>query len=137
VLPQVSSRRPNAWWYAAGAAVCCGYLYVADPTKASTRTILPCPFKTLTGLDCPMCGATRASWALLHGHVVRALGYNVLWCALVPLLVWAWALEARGSWAGARHPFRARWFWPALIAAGVAFAVVRNLPFAALRSLHS
>ncbi|HVL65207.1 MAG TPA: DUF2752 domain-containing protein, partial [Actinomycetota bacterium] len=30
---------------------------------------LPCPLKATTGIDCPLCGATRATFALLRGDV--------------------------------------------------------------------
>jgi hypothetical protein len=133
----VVARRPRAWWYAAGAAAGCVYLYATDPTRATSSAILPCPFKTLTGLDCPVCGATRATWALLHAHPVRALGYNAIWTALVPFVVWAWWLELRGTWSTSHHPFRRRWFVPALVGTAVAFGVARNLPFAPMWSLHS
>ena len=37
-----------------------------------------CPFKLLTGLPCPLCGLTRACFALLHGDWVSALRLNPL-----------------------------------------------------------
>jgi Protein of unknown function (DUF2752) len=130
-------RRTTPWWYAAAAAAGTAYLYVADPTRPGNHAILPCPFKAITGLDCPGCGTTRATWAMVHGHPLRAVGYNALWCALVPLLVWAWTLDVRGTWSAARHPFHARWFAHALAATALVFAVARNLPWAPLRALHS
>lgn len=38
---------------------------------------LRCPFKLVTGLQCPGCGGQRAAYALLHGHVRQALHYNL------------------------------------------------------------
>ena len=38
---------------------------------------LRCPFKLLTGLQCPGCGGQRAAYALLHGHVMEAIHYNL------------------------------------------------------------
>ena len=35
-----------------------------------------CMFKLATGFDCPSCGATRATYAALHGHFGEALAYN-------------------------------------------------------------
>ena len=131
------ARRINPWWYAGAAAAGTAYLRLANPTTPGNHAFLPCPFKLMTGLDCPGCGATRATWAIVHGHPLRALGYNALWCVLVPLIAWAWAVEVRGRWATAHHPFRARWFAPVLAAVAVLFAVARNLPWAPLRALHS
>ena len=122
------ARRPSPWWWAGAVVAGSAYLLVNDPAKG--HTFLPCPFRTMTGLDCPMCGATRATAALLRGHVGTALGYNVLWVALIPLVVWAWVTELRGGWATSRHPFRRRWFGIALVVVAVLFAVVRNLPWA-------
>ena len=49
-----------------------------------------CPSRTLTGLDCPGCGATRSAAALLDGDLVRAVDHHVLLPVVAPLLVWAW-----------------------------------------------
>lgn len=35
-----------------------------------------CPFHQLTGLPCPTCGTTRATFALLSGHPVEAWRLN-------------------------------------------------------------
>jgi hypothetical protein len=52
--------------------------------------LLPCAFRTITGIPCPTCGSTRALLALLEGHVVVAARLNPLTCAaalLVPIYV--------------------------------------------------
>jgi hypothetical protein len=61
---------------------------------------LPCPFRLLTGWDCPLCGGTRMGDALLHGDVQAAFGLNPL--ALVGLVVLGvlgvlWTVEATGG----------------------------------------
>ncbi len=126
--------RLRPWLTAGGAALAVGYLRLVDPTRDGGAT-LPCPFRAMTGLDCPFCGSTRAVWALVHGEPVRALGYNALAMALAPLLVWAWVLDARGRFDGSEHPFRRTTFWSGAGAAAVAFAVVRNLPWSPWRAL--
>ena len=52
---------------------------------ATTGVGLPCPFRAVTGWDCPLCGGTRMGDALLHGDVLAAFGYNPL--ALIGLLI--------------------------------------------------
>jgi len=48
-----------------------------------------CPFKLLTGLPCPGCGATRAALSLLSGHVREAWGFNPLMaCAYLLAPLW-------------------------------------------------
>ena len=52
-----------------------GALYfVVDP--AASVLMPKCPFRLLTGLDCPACGGQRALHSLLHGNFIRAILYN-------------------------------------------------------------
>jgi hypothetical protein len=46
-----------------------------------------CPLHAATGLDCPLCGATRASIALFEGDLPAAFGYNVVFVAALPVIV--------------------------------------------------
>ena len=68
-----------------------------------------CLFHWWTGLDCPLCGLTRAMLSLAHGNWRAALHYN----ALSPVAV---TMMATLFW---NHPWRAR-IWTAGI---VSFAV--------------
>lgn len=47
------------------------------------NNLLPCPFKTFTGIDCPLCGLQRALLALAHGNFMASLSYQP---ATIPLL---------------------------------------------------
>jgi hypothetical protein len=49
-------------------------LYNFDPTHYFW--IPKCPFKLITGLQCPGCGGQRAVFSMLHGHFAEALSYN-------------------------------------------------------------
>jgi hypothetical protein len=67
---------------------------------AQTGVGLPCPFRALTGWDCPLCGGTRMGSALLHGDVATAWAFNPV--ALVGLVVLAvvggaWAMQLAGG----------------------------------------
>jgi hypothetical protein len=68
--------------------------------------VLPvCPFRALTGLPCPTCGATRALLALAAGEPGRALAQS-------PLAVAALALAlVAGLWG------LSRWLAPSLVPA--------------------
>jgi len=105
---------------------------------ATTGVGLPCPFRALTGWDCPLCGSTRMGDALLHGDIRAAFEFNPL--ALIGLLVMGvlgglWAIEAAGGPAvRLPRPLAERlrgvrlshWLVIALIVA-VAYTLVRNL----------
>ena len=67
---------------------------------ATTGIGLPCPFRALTGWDCPLCGGTRMGGALLHGDIQAAFGFNPL--AFVGLTILGvlgalWIVEAAGG----------------------------------------
>jgi hypothetical protein len=52
-------------------------------------------FHWLTGLDCPLCGLTRALFALAKGRWAEALGYHALAPLAAAMLL---ALLCRGRW---------------------------------------
>ena len=65
----------------------------------------PCPWRIVTGLDCPFCGATRAAASLAHGDLVTALDHNALFVLVIlPLAVLAWGVWAARSWRGQPAP---------------------------------
>lgn len=66
-----------------GAVAIVAYLWAYDPAQHLAPR---CPFKALTGLDCPGCGSQRALHALLHGRFSEAWHYNA---ALLPALLLA------------------------------------------------
>lgn len=112
----------------AGAAlVAVPVLYAVNPY--STHVPL-CPFHAMTGLNCPLCGATRATYSLLHGDLVAALHANVLYVAGIPVLLvlWArWYRDSRSPSPGQAQLLSRRAMVALLVLAAV-FAVVRNLP---------
>ena len=46
--------------------------------------LIPCPFKYLTGIDCPGCGFQRSVVALLQGDIHKSL---ILYPPAIPLLL--------------------------------------------------
>jgi Protein of unknown function (DUF2752) len=99
--------------------------------RPSGSTALPigCPFKRLTGLDCPGCGSTRSLGALMHLDLAAALDHNVLVPFALAFVVVSWAVWTRSTWIDRPTPALVR--GPgAIMAIGavlVGFAVVRNL----------
>lgn len=53
-------------------------------TEKMSRYLLPCPFKYVTGFDCPGCGFQRACIALLQGNLQESLH---LYPAAIPVLL--------------------------------------------------
>ena len=111
------------------------FLYAFDPRNPG---IFPaCPFLGLTGCYCPGCGTLRALHVLLRGDVAGAAGYNVLAVLSLPFIAYSYAagaMRAFGLWAPRPAFVHPRWIW-ALLAAIIAFWVLRNLPFAPLTVL--
>ncbi len=96
------------------------YIGLADPHRAGF--LFPgCPFKALTGLDCPACGGLRMTHDLLHGDVTAAVVDNVfLLVGLPALAVWLVVRWRRGLQL---MPTAAT---VTVIVAAVAWTVVRN-----------
>lgn len=107
------------------------YLHAVDPNEPGHYPV--CPTQALLGVDCPGCGLTRATYALLHGDVPTALDHNIL---VVPLwgaaiIAWSiWLLRAiRGRSPGrsaASSRLQSRLAVLALVLV-TAFGVVRNV----------
>jgi hypothetical protein len=88
-----------------------------------------CTFHKTTGLLCAGCGATRAVYQLLHGHVGLALRFNPLIVISLPLLAWYGIRKLRRALKNepCTVRFRPGWLY-ALFAVLILFTVVRNLP---------
>jgi uncharacterized protein DUF2752 len=132
VTNRQGQQLPDALWparrryVAAGAGVlmagALGYVGLADPHD--TRTLYPlCPFKWLTGWNCPFCGGLRMTHDLLHGDLMAGINDNVFLLVGLPMLA-GWVLIRRGR---GRSPLPL----PAMImvvVAAIAWTVVRNVP---------
>lgn len=131
---------PRAW----GSPLAVGMLgaagCVAVGLSSDGAAYLPgCPFRTLTGLDCPGCGMTRATRQLLHLHPAAAADFNLLLMLVLPLAAYAyvaWLARSLGRPVLPMPRLRARAGVVALVLVAV-FAVVRNLPVGPLRYLNS
>lgn len=122
----IGSRRSVVGATAAAAAACL-VVGMVDPVK--TPLAPPCPFRAVTGLQCPFCGATRATHQLLHGHLAAAFRLNALYLVALPLAAWAWLAWGVAAFGGPKLPTirpSARLNW-ALGAVLVAFTVIRNV----------
>jgi hypothetical protein len=124
--------RPAAGWYrrhlfavvgvGAVLAAAVGYIGLVDPHKPDS--IFPiCPFRLITGLNCPACGALRMVHDVLHGDLAAAINDNVWLLVGVPLLAGWMLLRRRGGKLPLTLPTAA-----AVMITLLAWTVVRNLP---------
>jgi hypothetical protein len=109
-------------------------LSVRNPNVAGSYGA--CPFRAVTGWDCPFCGGLRGTYALIHGDVATALDHNVL----LPLLLGGGVVGLVAWWrrGGNRERAGAAANWPnwvysravllTLAAVLATFWVVRNIP---------
>lgn len=98
------------------------YVALVDPHRPSS--VYPsCPFKMLTGWNCPFCGGLRMTHDLVHGDLVAGIHDNVFLLVGLPLLA-AWALLRRAR--GRALPSRAALL--TVVIATIAWTVLRNLP---------
>jgi uncharacterized protein DUF2752 len=126
-----AALRPLVGFFAAGLGLSALY--------ATTGVGVICPFRALTGWDCPLCGGTRMGSALLHGDVAAAFAFNpvaLVGIAVLGVLGVLWVLEALGGPA-VRPPAKVRrWLvrttpqqrLVAFFVVGVVYTVLRNLP---------
>ena len=99
-----------------------GYVGLVDPHN--TNSVYPlCPFKMLTGWNCPLCGGLRMTHDLLHGDLAASINDNVFVLVGIPLLLgWVVMRRRRGT-----SPLP----MPALVTivvAAIVWTVLRNLP---------
>ena len=109
---------------AAAVAMLVALTAVVDPLKPGVYPL--CPFRAVTGLDCPGCGSLRAVHDLAHADLHGAMDHNAV---LVVVLV---SVAVRAVWRvvrpGVGRALGARWA-PLPVAVGLLlWTVARNLP---------
>ncbi|MGE0216217.1 DUF2752 domain-containing protein [Mycolicibacterium sp.] len=98
------------------------YIGIGDPHRPDF-VFPPCPFKALTGWNCPGCGGLRMTHDLLHGDLAAAFVDNAFALIGLPLLL-TWVLVQRRR----RRPVLTTPAIGVLLGAAVTWTVVRNLP---------
>lgn len=91
--------------------------------------VLPkCFFHELTGLYCPGCGVQRSFHALLKGHILTAINYNLLFILFLPLIIYFLLAFAWGKKYPASSFIYKPVFSLTVLIVVVSFWVLRNIP---------
>lgn len=122
--PGLHNRSARYGALATGALVAGGLAYIglADPHRPGFL-FPPCPFKELTGWNCPACGGLRMTHDLLHADFGAAVVDNVFALVGLPLLA-LWVLV---RWRQGRRIFPIPVIVTIMLAV-IAWTVIRNLP---------
>ncbi len=103
-------------------------LYFVNPENCAYMP--KCIIKLITGLDCPSCGAQRAIHAMLHGHPLQAINYNLFLIYAIPylLLIIVFGQLARRNIGIRFHKFlNSRPMLLGFVAIYIAWFIVRNI----------
>ena len=102
------------------------YLYFFNP--ASGTGYPACPFRMITGLQCPGCGSLRGLHQLLHGHPLATFKLNPLLVLTLPFLLFMLFLGTQAAITGrpaTKQFIPANYIW-AFLGVVVFFWIFRN-----------
>lgn len=107
------------------------FLFFFNPSSPANQFFPKCPFRLITGLQCPGCGSTRAFYQLLHLHPVAAFKLNPLLVLTLPFIVYGFLGFSKSAVTG--KPYRRLfippiylWAWLVLL---TFFWIFRNTPW--------
>jgi hypothetical protein len=126
------ARRIIGWSLALVAIGVIVVLYaIFDP---ATNALFPkCPFKMLTGLECPGCGSQRAIHRLLNLDFQGAISQNVLVMVAIPYMITGALFDLTGGRSEGVLRWRKRLFGATaiwiILAIIVIFTILRNVPY--------
>ena len=125
--------RPNrALWVALLVLGLAGAAFHLRQNSAGASFLPPCVLYQVTRLHCVGCGMTRATHAALNGRFTEAFFHNPLGIILLPIALFAIAVEViawvRGRPDGPRLRLGRGGLW-ALVVLVLAFWVLRNIPY--------
>jgi hypothetical protein len=98
------------------------YTGIVDPHNRAS-VFPPCPFKLLTGWNCPACGGLRMTHDLLHANLGAAVVDNVFLLIGLPALL-GWVLWRRHT----TKPVMTMALVVVAVTTTLAWTVARNLP---------
>jgi hypothetical protein len=107
------------------------FLFFFNPASPANQFFPKCPFRLLTGCQCPGCGSTRAFYQLLHLHPIEAFKFNPLMVLTAPFIAYGFLGFTKSAITGKPHrrlfiPPVYLWAWLALL---IFFWIFRNTPW--------
>lgn len=131
-MPSRSISRHVKWIVIFGAVALLVIVYALF-NPAETPWFPKCPFRMLTGLECPGCGSQRAVHHLLHFDIRGALTENMLLVIAIPYLVVGFIFDIIPTNNEAALKWRKRLFGTTAIlivlTIVILFWVLRNVPY--------
>lgn len=129
--PEPTARRTALRWaWPLGTAVTAlaatAALRLRDPHVTGSWGL--CPWKHLTGWDCPGCGGLRAINDLTHGDVAAASSSNLVVVLLIPVAIGAWVLWLDRTRTRRPVPSVPGWAWGIGLVLLAGFTALRNIP---------
>jgi|ERR1044072_1817689 hypothetical protein len=118
----------TVWLGLSAAAI---FVFFFNPASPANQWFPKCPFRLLTGLQCPGCGSTRAFYQLLHLHPLAAFKLNPLMVLTLPFIVYGFLGFTRSAVMGRPQrrlfiPPIYLWAWLFLL---IFFWIFRNTPW--------
>ena len=124
MLNGVTNRRRLSVALGFGALVAAGLGYVGLVDPHRPGSVFPvCPFRLLTGWNCPACGGLRMTHDVLHGDLAAAITDNIFLLVGIPVLAGWLLLRRRRGKSLLPVPTAAT-----IMVAMLAWTVLRNLP---------
>ena len=114
-----------------GLAAVAVFLFFFNPSSPANQFFPKCPFRLLTGLQCPGCGSTRACYHLLHLDPITAFKFNPLMILTLPFIVYGFLGYTKSAITGQPQrrifiPTRDLWTWLVVM---IFFWIFRNTPW--------
>jgi hypothetical protein len=118
----------GVWLSLAAVAI---FLFFFNPASPANQWFPKCPFRLVTGMQCPGCGSTRAFYQLLHLHPIAAFKLNPLMVLTLPFIVYGFLGFTRSAIMGRPQrrlfiPPIYLWAWLFLL---IFFWIFRNTPW--------
>lgn len=114
--------------------VACALLLLIPLWQLVLPVLRVCPVRTITGLPCPSCGATRAAGALLEGDLLGAFSFNPLAALAGVVLIGGGLMAPLWVRRGGRVPGLSRPL-PLGIRAAMALTLVANWAYLLIRGV--